>query len=90
MKEPEPAGTQSKHGLNAEQEKVVQMLVGGPSPSRKPRRPSAQPTPGGPGGRPPGINKRGGPLLCLEHTNRHRLAWARRDLNPHILSDTRT
>src|SRR5689334_3032617 len=51
-----------------------------------PRRRSRQP--GGPGGRPPGdITRR--PRSSLR-TGAAIVSWARRDLNPHILSDTRT
>ena len=60
MKEPEPAGTQSKHGLNAEQEKVVLIWAGGPSPSQEPPPPVGAADIGGfRGVVPPGLQSRG-------------------------------
>jgi hypothetical protein len=45
---------------------------------------------GGPGGRPPGPAPRTAGKLAEGERTARTIAWARRDLNPHVLSDTRT
>ena len=45
---------------------------------------------GGPGGRPPGPAPRTGGKLAIGQRTARAVSWARRDLNPHVLSDTRT